>query len=505
MKKDKSNSTIPEPEILKLGLRADKYIDSNDIIRIKTYIDTINKHISKTNYSVDKAYLYYILGNLYLAANNNTTLNINDNTCQAINALRKAKETCPNIFNIGQINQNIANILSHQFLRKFESLELRYINYSDKSDIPYVSAYHKTFELLWLANFVYPENSQYEFRVAAYFTIEELLLHINECSHPKIKTILNSVITHLQTEPGKIKNKDVEQIVELIQWGRSNGGAVKLDVGIPPKNKKLKAYQQWCMNNGLILDFLNIINQESWIASLDWLAFPSHLVDINKGPVFPSAFSIIKREYCFARHLLYEGLYSIHPKYEDKMMHGKLTTTFENDNFDGALEKVKLAYRSSFSLLDKIAVLINQYYGKPTQKEQDVAFTSRWFHKTILEKHPNNPFLIALAWLSCDLSKNTELKYQIEPDLADIKKIRKKLEHYGVKTCDTESRYIWEEDDFTCKISEQRLKELTIKTFKLTRNAFFYFCLAVQYDEMHKDAEGKHISSMDVPKYLGHY
>ena len=152
------------------------------------------------------------------------------------------------------------------------------------------------------------------------------------------------------------------QIAKVMEFGRSKSQTeIEWDKNFPCPNYSddEKIYRSWCLKNRLFANPLNDITQK-WIADQDILQFPNHIVNAGEGPYFSAAFSSLKREYCFARFLAYEGMHGIHPEYENTKMF--LTDTLDGERYEGHTEKVKTAFRICFSVLDSLAMLVNKYF-----------------------------------------------------------------------------------------------------------------------------------------------
>src|SRR5690606_29904562 len=111
------------------------------------------------------------------------------------------------------------------------------------------------------------------------------------------------------------------------------------------------------------------------------------------------------------------------------------------------IEQVKLAFRSAYSLFDKIAFFINEYWDLRVASEK-VSFHSVWTEKKGKKKQLRhellrNPNLClrGLYWLSKEFSdKETDLAVSLgsvmEPDADKLRTIRNHLEHKYLKVHD---------------------------------------------------------------------
>jgi hypothetical protein len=95
------------------------------------------------------------------------------------------------------------------------------------------------------------------------------------------------------------------------------------------------------------------------VANHDSEYLPSHVVRVDSPHIFESFFDQIKQEYVSARRLLYEGLTAKVPHFSDRGV--SLSATEPRPSLSLAVEKVKAAYRITYSLFDKIGFFMNAY------------------------------------------------------------------------------------------------------------------------------------------------
>src|SRR3569832_1360259 len=114
----------------------------------------------------------------------------------------------------------------------------------------------------------------------------------------------------------------------------------------------------------------------------------------------------MKQEFVSARRLYYEATHATGPHFSDKDV--LLYNTLDYPAYGLAVEKVKIAARTAYSLFDKVAFFLNDYLtlGLPLHK---VSFRSVWHipdqkPETVrpeFEKSENLPFR-GLYWLHKD-------------------------------------------------------------------------------------------------------
>jgi hypothetical protein len=160
------------------------------------------------------------------------------------------------------------------------------------------------------------------------------------------------------------------------------------------------------------------------------------IVPRGEPPIYQGFFNQLKQEYTTARFLLYQGLHQHAPPWADKEV--RLYNTLDYPAYGTNLELIKLAFRSSYSLFDKIAYLLNHYLTLGIS-EKRVNFKTLWYEnenpkkslKPTFDSYANLP-LRGLYWISRDLDENTPR--HLSPDAAALGTIRQHLEHKYLST-----------------------------------------------------------------------
>ncbi len=262
------------------------------------------------------------------------------------------------------------------------------------------------------------------------------------------------------------------------------------------KTRTEKHYKQWCLDNVLFLNPLNDIQPHS-AAAIDSLVHPPIIASI-KDPSPPATigfFSSLKQEFVTARWMLYQGMTNKQLHFSDKDT--SLTDTFDYPSYSYATEHLKASYRVSYSILDKIAFLLNHYF-KIGLEEHKVSFRSLWYSdpkvkiKTIrdcFEKSENWP-LRGLYWLSQDIYEPS-FQDVLAPEAKELKAIRNDLEHkylrihqmdiseFAPKTDDSSLGYLISRSDFELK---------SLRLLKLARAALIYLSLGLHSEEKKRKA-----------------
>lgn len=269
------------------------------------------------------------------------------------------------------------------------------------------------------------------------------------------------------------------------------------------RSKLERAYRKWVLENTLFLNPLNDIGAHS-IASADILHLPSMVTDQFKMPHQYGFFNQLKQEFSSARYLLWQSiseseLYKNH--FSDKDVY--LINTLDYSRYGLAIEQMKLAFRSSYSLLDKVAYFINDYWDLGVGK-RNVTFSRVWYKNG--KKHDglhaaleclDNNCLRGLYWLSKDLIDEGNghepiLGQVAEPDAKRLAELRNHLEHKYVKVHDEffftrglAGQHAFD-DQLAFHIATEELVGKSIKLLKLIRASLVYLSLAVHRKEQIK-------------------
>jgi len=200
------------------------------------------------------------------------------------------------------------------------------------------------------------------------------------------------------------------RLSQVAKWLRENGADDEYALKSYPlgRSKREQAYRKWALQRHLFVNPLNDLVTES-VAAQDVLMLPPHRVH-GAGITLLAFYNQLKEEYAYARWCLFEGTTAKGLHVADR----KVGLAFNADYalYSIALEQVKTAYRCAYSLFDKIAYLINDYWklGIP---ERGVSFRTVWLEPKEVKDTPRrvreppagreNLPLRGLYWLSKDL------------------------------------------------------------------------------------------------------
>ena len=253
-------------------------------------------------------------------------------------------------------------------------------------------------------------------------------------------------------------------------------------------------YRKWCLSNKFFLNSMNDLGNYD-ISTYDTLNLPNLITKIDEGfPKTITNFNQIKQEFITFRHLLFEGLHEKTQKFYDKET--SITDDYDYNLYDINIEKIKIAFRGFYSIFDKIAYFLNEYFNIEIQENQ-IDFRKVWFNK---ERKINNKFnelnnlaLRGLYLISKDLffNNNDEQSKKfievLEPEAQAINDIRNHLEHKFISIKIVKSDLLDEKErKRNFSITEDELKEKTIHLAQLAREAIIYLSFAIHNEEKNK-------------------
>ncbi|MFO0890951.1 MAG: LA2681 family HEPN domain-containing protein [Isosphaeraceae bacterium] len=251
-------------------------------------------------------------------------------------------------------------------------------------------------------------------------------------------------------------------------------------------------YRSWSLENRLFLNPLNDITRIPR-AACDVLHLPAFTARPEHGFLLLGLVNQMKLEFAVARLLLFEGITSSEDRFADKEL--LLADTLDYPALTIGVEKMRAAFRSVYSIFDKIGFFLNFYLGLGIPASE-VNFRRLWLEtqkrskklRADFESRPNWP-LRGLYWLSRDLQAHKADNNAIDPDAKDLARIRNHIEHcylrihnegwvasgrgQGGEATDGSS-YSIDRGDFTLR---------AIRLLKLARSALIYLVFSVYAEE----------------------
>jgi len=266
------------------------------------------------------------------------------------------------------------------------------------------------------------------------------------------------------------------------------------------------SYREWALENTLFLNPMNDLGLNS-ITTHDPLHMPDMKTEIEVGfPKYITNFNQLKQEYISYRHLLFEGINSFTKNFYDKDTH--IVDDYDYNLYDISIEKIKLVFKGFYSLFDKIAFFINDYFDLGLE-ERNVDFRKVWYIKNDINSKFDNFENLALRGLFL-ISKDLFFNYKdenskeyidvLEPDAKEINKIRNHLEHkfIMVKLLDVNSLEQIKDRERCFYITEKDLIKKTIYLGQLLREALIYLSFSVHKAEKDKPKDAEKYISIDL-------
>lgn len=325
--------------------------------------------------------------------------------------------------------------------------------------------------------------------------------HLYDDEHQRVilPVVLKQIEYALQgTLDGHARTGFESLLAEIRELCENNGldGTFDLDgfdLGSSPAEEE---YRRWCLDQRLFLSPLNDLGPHT-VAATDVLLLPDLTLPADEPPSLIGFYNQLKQEYVSARYLYYEGVTATESHFSDRDV--KLINTLDYPSYSLAVEKVKGSFRTCYSVLDKIAFFLNDYFklGIPERSTniRTIWYVNQQRRAGLLPEfldRPNWP-LRGLYWLTKDLAeKRTDFRQAMSPDAQDVVVIRNHLEHKYLKlhegdwapeSEDVEAAITFSMDTLSYSMSRSDFEQKTLRALKLTRAALIYLSLAVHAEE----------------------
>ncbi|MBF0871907.1 LA2681 family HEPN domain-containing protein [Gluconobacter japonicus] len=284
-----------------------------------------------------------------------------------------------------------------------------------------------------------------------------------------------------------------------------------LDQGEHGRSKTERAYRQWCLDKRLFLCPLNDLGSYLAAATDDFMLpgiterFDERPGDYSPPPII-GFFSQMKQEYASARYMLFEGVSSTRTHFSDRGV--TLTNTLDYPLYSLASERVRTAFRVAYSLLDKIAFLIDRYW-KLGKVSKHINFKNVWMVEKKQRLLPqfeesNNWPLRGLYWLSKELFDD-QLKQTTAADAHELHAIRNALEHTYLRVSMGWAKPFMigqaNTSGFGITIGSDELESKAIRLMQIARSALFYVSFAIDHEEREKRRANPNTMIGSMPLY----
>ncbi len=244
-------------------------------------------------------------------------------------------------------------------------------------------------------------------------------------------------------------------------------------------------YNAWCLSFRLFLSPINDVTRVT-AAAHDPLHLPSHTYNVDEEARFPKYYNVLKQEYVAARYMFYKAISGRDQHIADKGV--LLLSGMDGACFGYKAEQMKTAYRLAYSMFDKIAVFINDYFSVGLI-ERSVYFRSVWsqYDKEskeykvlpVFEESCNWP-LRGLYYLSKDIHderfKDTSLS-----NAQELANIRNTIEHCFLSLQEYDSNH--ESTKIHSYLAKDDFEKKTLRILSMAREGLIYLSLAMKREE----------------------
>ena len=295
----------------------------------------------------------------------------------------------------------------------------------------------------------------------------------------------------------------------VVEHWKENPGR-PLGEGRPGDTEQERCYREWCLANRLFLHPLNDLDPFPEAAA-DPIHLPPIIDHSDRGLTLHGLLNQIKQEYVTSRLLLYEGLQTETTHFADRKV--SLVNTLDYSVYSIPLEKVRISFRTTYSLFDKLGIFLNEYLGLG-MTARSASFRWLWYQGE-LQKNGVKPYfqtkanwpLRGLFGLSRDLCGSKTDQDALDPDARDLVGIRNHIEHKHLKVHDEgwiacgrgtagESA-----DGGSFAIDRETLEARALRMMKLARSALIYLVHGVWFEEVTRASsrgEGVEITPMII-------
>lgn len=441
-----SENVLNSNTLKELSLKADEFLIAHDHEKLKTFLESLLDVDYKFENLVDEAQFYYILGNCSQELFSYHKVDwFSDDLSKSVIFFRKAlyvirQINCPTdeeLFLQSCIETNLGNNLSSQG-RAFCCIPLWDNAFKSKQNP--VSIISKASNELFLASNVYDPSHKYYHYFTAYQLINLGLEHL----------------AHLYPEQ-RIAYSTDSNFMNFKAWFEDNFKPEDFDYFDSFKEdietRKQGEYLKWCGDNAL---FINDLNDTcvSEIVYQDIMTLPSFSQQINLALSmheelnYHGNFDELKNDYCYARYLIFsaKNIPSDHEHFFNKTYPHVDDMAHSITNLKAS--HYKSAFRTLYSLFDKIAYFINRFFGlNDIENDHKISFDSIFrdlksgqnWKPHIKLKDSQNCFIHALFYILKDIrdvKDSTSVSRWLDPEAKAFSEIRNAIEHRSLKIVD---------------------------------------------------------------------
>ena len=268
-------------------------------------------------------------------------------------------------------------------------------------------------------------------------------------------------------------------------------------------------YRKWCLQRRLFLNDLNDLECGARAAA-DVLLLPDFVTTMDEGPTLIGFYNQLKEEYVAARLFLFEGMDNDEVHFADRDV--LLLNTLDYPSYSIAAERVKVAYRMAYSLFDKMAFFLNDYFGLGIP-ERKVSFRTLWHERGEAKRglrrellEADNHGLRALFSLARDFFELGTSVYAAEPGAQAMAEMRHELEHKYLKLHEIGPQQPGrsrgsgspEGDRLAYSVSRREFEQSALRLLQRARSAMIYLVFAIRLEEQRR-AEMRSPATINLP------
>lgn len=271
-------------------------------------------------------------------------------------------------------------------------------------------------------------------------------------------------------------------------------------------DSEIGRYSKWVNDHWLRLNAYNDINPHSQMSQDDSLFFNAVFSPKGNPQLGQRAFTQlneIKQEYVSARFMLYVYLTGSGTQhFSDKGV--VLSDNADYSNYSFHIELAKSSFRALYSILDKIAYMLNDYLCLGV-KDSNVSFKDIWYSdkkkRTIRHEilaFESNYSLAGLLFIRNDIYGGGE-NYLQDENTERLKAIRNAMEHRSILIVDDGE---YDDTQFALIISRGEFEETALSLIRVVRQAIFCVVNLANHIEYDKKEAIKRAGQIVIPQQV---
>ena len=464
-----SANILKSKTIEELSQKADEILQEADHEKLKMFSDSLFEDEYTFDSFVDEARFYYILGNCSQVLYSYHRLDwFSDELSKSVIFFRKALYairkidflTDEELYLRSCIETNLGNSLSSQG-RTFCCIPLWDNAIKCKQNpVPILS---KANHELFLAKNIYDSSHKQYHYFTAYQLIQLGLKHLDKL-YPEQRVAYS--------EDGDLMNftawfEDTFKTDDFAYFE-----SYKMDF----ESRKQTDYLKWCADNRLFINDLNDVSV-SEIVYQDIMTLPSITRKINptlsmyESLKYHGNFDELKNDYCYARYLIFSAkdIPDDHPHFFNNTYPHVDDMAFTITNLKAS--HYKSAFRTLYSLFDKIAYFIHRFFDLNDIKDdlkisfdsifREIKDKNNWKPNSKLKDSPNY-FLHALFYILKDIrdvKDSISVSRWLDPDAKAFSEIRNAIEHRSLKIIEDFSYTLTQSDKASKQSQLEKLND----------------------------------------------